>query len=133
MSLPARYTLRTVMKTALVALAFLGAAVVADEISPAELSKNLEKRLGEDVTFTDEILRKTKKQEIKGYLKFETVHLRCVLSKENEHALALLETLMKERAPRRATFTGTVAQHKDLQVFVEITSIDRPRYRRRGR
>jgi hypothetical protein len=65
---------------------------------------------------------------MEGYVKFETTHLRCILASDKAEDLKLLETILSERAPRRATITGTPVKKKDLQTFVEVTSIQRPVY-----
>lgn len=104
----------------------------AEEVSPAEIAKDLEEKVGQQFTFTDEVLHETKKQEIAGYVKFDTLHLRCILSAESAEDRQLLKAILKERSPRRATITGTVTLQKDLQVFIEVTSIERPRYKKRS-
>lgn len=120
------------MKIYLVPILLALGLFAAEEVTPADLAKDLEEKVGQEFTFTDEILLKTKKQELEEYVKFETMHLRCILSKNRKEEVDLLETLLAERAPRRATITGTVTRQKDLQVFVEVTAIERPRYKRRG-
>ena len=121
-----------IMKSPFLVLLLAAGAFAADEVKPEDPAKGLEKKVGQEFTFTDEILHKTKKQELKGYVKFETVHLRCIVASEDEAALDLLATLLKERSPRRAAITGTVTLQKDLQVFFEVSSIERPRYKKRG-
>ncbi|MCZ6602124.1 MAG: hypothetical protein O6952_03880 [Planctomycetota bacterium] len=120
------------MRLPLILLLLVAGAVAAEEITPADLAKDLEEKVGQEFTFTDEILHKTKKQEIKGFVKFETVNIRCIVSTESAEAVGLLDTLLSERSPRRATITGTVVYRKDLQVFFEVSSIQRPRYKKRG-
>ena len=119
------------MKIQLFVLMMAAGFLAADEVPASKLAKELDKKVGQEVTFTDEILGKTKKQELKKYTKFETLHLRCIVSAGNEDAKEMLDTLLKERAPRRASITGTVTKHKSLQIFIEVTSIERPRYKRK--
>ena len=115
------------MKLLLVLVAIVG-FLASPAITPEELSRDLEKKIGEEVTFTDDLLWKTPKQELEGYVKFETTYLRCILASDKAEDLKLLEALLSERAPRRATITGTPVMKKDLQAFVEVTSIQRPSY-----
>lgn len=120
------------MKIQLVVILLVTGVIAAEEVSPSDLAKGIDKKVGQEFTFTDDILQKTQRQEIKGYVKFETVHIRCIISDQNKEDIQLLDTLLGERAPRRATITGKVTQQKDLQVFFEVTSVARPRYKRRG-
>ena len=121
-----------IMKTLIPLLIVASGLLLADEIDPAELAKDLENKVGEEVTFTDELLLKTKKQEVKGYVKFETVNLRCLIAEDKKEVIEMLETLLDERSPRKARITGTPTKKKALQTFIEVTSIERPKYKRSG-
>ena len=118
------------MKTIIPLLLVATGLLAADSTDPAELAKDIENKIGEEVTFTDSLLLRTQRQEVAGYVKFETLHLRCVIADDQEEAIQLLETILKERSPRKATITGTPTRKKDLQTFIEVTSIERPKYRR---
>ena len=114
-------------------LLLLGIGAAGDEIPAPDLAREIEKKIGQAVTFTDEIVHKTRQQELKGYVKFETIHLRCIVAEDKKEAIEMLDAILKGSSPRSATIQGTPTKVKDLQTFVEVQSIERPKFKRPGK
>jgi hypothetical protein len=101
-----------------------------------KLGDNLRHHVGEQVTFTDEVLHIWKNQPLlkkdkTGMLKFETRYVRCVLKQsveKYEEYYAFIQERLEKIPPKVFTFTGTVIKKDEFEFYVDIEKIEHPKY-----
>ena len=86
---------------ALIILATTASAYAYRYFSREDLARDLAKVVGQKVKVVDEVEEIWDYQEVDGYLRFDTVYFRCIISKKHTESIALLRNIHSRKDKKK--------------------------------